>query len=75
MVWSHGDASILAGPIYDSEAILYADIDLEQTIEDKQTLDMVGYYARPEAFTLRVNRRGMTTAAFYEGPEDTDQDG
>ncbi len=66
------DAKYLAGPIYDHEAILYADIDLEQIIEEKQALDVVGHYARPEVFTLHINRREMTPATFYEEPEDND---
>lgn len=60
----------LAGPIYEQEVILYADIDLEQLIEEKQTLDVVGHYARPEIFTLQVNRSEMTPADFYEGEEN-----
>jgi len=67
------NAKYLAGPIYDHESILYADIDLEQIIEEKQTLDVVGHYARPEVFTLRINRSEMTPAAFYEGQEDNNQ--
>jgi len=67
------DATYLAGPVYDHETILYADIELEQTIEEKQALDVVGHYARPEVFTLHINRREMNPAAFYESQEDNDQ--
>ena len=63
------DARYLAGPIYDQEAILYADVDLAQIIEEKQTLDVVGHYARPEVFTLCVNRSEMTPATFSQGQE------
>lgn len=59
----------LAGPIYDQETILYADIDLEQIIEEKQYLDVVGHYARPEVFTLRVNQSEMTSAILNESKE------
>lgn len=69
------DARYLAGPIYDQETILYADIDLEQIIEEKLTLDVVGHYARPEVFTLHVNRREMNPTTFYEGHQDNDRDG
>ena len=61
------DAKYLAGPVYDHETILYADIDLERIIEEKQLFDVVGHYARPEVFTLHVNRTEMNTAAFHEG--------
>jgi nitrilase len=39
------DAKYLAGPVYDQETILYADIHLEQIIEEKHDLDIIGYYA------------------------------
>ena len=67
------DAKYLAGPVYDKETILYADIDLERIIEEKQTMDVVGHYGRPEVFTLRINRKEMTPVAFYEGQEDNEQ--
>ena len=65
------DTKYLAGPVYDRETILYADIDLERIIEEKQLFDVVGHYARPEVFTLHVNRTEMNPAAFHEN--DTNQ--
>ena len=58
------DARYLAGPVYDQETIVYADINLEQIVEEKQTLDVVGHYARPEIFTLHINRSEITPAVF-----------
>jgi nitrilase len=46
---------IVAGPVYDQEAILTADIDLGDTIRGKFDLDVVGHYARPDVFRLVVN--------------------
>ncbi len=60
------DASYLAGPVYDQETILYADINLDKIIEGKQSLDVVGHYARPEVFRLYVNRREMNPVIFEE---------
>jgi nitrilase len=48
---------IIAGPVYDEEAILTADIDLADTIRGKFDLDVVGHYARPDVFHLRVNEK------------------
>lgn len=48
---------LLAGPVYGHESILYADIDLGQITEGKFDLDVVGHYARPDLFKLRVNRQ------------------
>jgi nitrilase len=63
------DAKYLAGPIYDQETILYADIDLARITEEKQALDVVGHYARPEVFNLRVNRSKMTPFIYSEQKE------
>ncbi len=54
------DGTYLEGPIYDRETILYANINMERIIEGKQSLDVVGHYARPEVFRLHVNRKEMS---------------
>jgi nitrilase len=46
---------IIAGPVYDQEEILTADIELGDTIRGKFDLDVVGHYARPDVFRLLVN--------------------
>lgn len=46
---------VLAGPNHDSEAILTAEIDLDEIVRGKYDLDVVGHYARPDVFQLRVN--------------------
>jgi len=48
---------VIAGPVYDDEAILTADIDLGDTIRGKFDLDVVGHYARPDVFRLMVNEK------------------
>ncbi|HMG86743.1 MAG TPA: nitrilase-related carbon-nitrogen hydrolase [Terracidiphilus sp.] len=48
---------ILAGPNYDGEAILVADVDLSEIVEGKYDLDVVGHYARPDVFRLVVDER------------------
>jgi nitrilase len=46
---------ILAGPIVETEGILYADIDLAQLRLARHEFDVVGHYSRPDVFQLRVN--------------------
>ena len=46
---------ILAGPLYDTEGILYADLDLSEIAKAKVDFDVVGHYARPDVFRLHVN--------------------
>jgi predicted amidohydrolase len=50
------DARYLAGPCFDEETILYADLDLGETIREKMTLDVSGHYSRPDVFSFGVNR-------------------
>ena len=65
------DAKYLAGPVYDEETILYADIDLERIIEEKQALDVVGHYSRSEFLKLQINRSEMNPVSFAEDEPQT----
>jgi len=49
----------LAGPLFDKEGILLADLDLAEVMRGKFDLDVVGHYARPDVFRLIVNERPM----------------
>jgi nitrilase len=48
---------LLAGPHFDEEAILVADIDRGAIGRGKYDLDSVGHYARPDIFHLIVDER------------------
>lgn len=55
---------VLAGPTYDEEALLVADLDLAQIARAKYDFDVVGHYARPDIFRLIVDespRPAVTT--------------
>lgn len=45
----------LAEPLFNAEGILYADLPLADLIRGKYDFDVVGHYARPDVFSLRVN--------------------
>ncbi len=47
----------LAGPLSDSEGILYADLDLAQVVRSRFDFDVVGHYSRPDIFQLLVDER------------------
>nr|WP_319484337.1 nitrilase-related carbon-nitrogen hydrolase [uncultured Cohaesibacter sp.] len=56
---------ILAGPVYDREVVLTADIDLDDVIRGKYDLDVSGHYARPDVFHMEVNEAPMSAVSFY----------
>ena len=49
--------NVLAGPNYEDEAILLAELDRDQIIRGKYDLDVVGHYSRPDIFQLTVDER------------------
>jgi nitrilase len=49
---------VIAGPLYDSEGILFADLDLDEIVRAKLDFDVTGHYARPDVFQLIVNEEG-----------------
>ena len=50
---------VMAGPLYDQEGILYADLDMAEIARGKFDFDVVGHYARPDIFQLTVNEQPM----------------
>jgi nitrilase len=48
------DGSYLAGPLYDDEGILYADLDPSTLLAERQRFDPVGHYNRPDVLQLTV---------------------
>jgi nitrilase len=48
---------LLAGPNYNEECILTAELDLADIARGKFDFDVVGHYARPDIFSLHVNER------------------
>lgn len=45
----------LAGPLYNEEGILYAELDLGETIRGKFDFDVAGHYSRSDVFTFSVD--------------------
>ena len=48
------DGSYLAGPLEDEEGILYAELDPERLLEERQRFDAAGHYHRPDVLRLEV---------------------
>jgi nitrilase len=49
------DGSYLAGPLYDEEGILYAELDPARLLAERQRFDPVGHYHRPDVLRLGVS--------------------
>jgi nitrilase len=60
---------VLAGPNFDGEVILTADIDLNEIARGKYDLDVVGHYARPDVFQLHVNTRSTRPVVAHSGSQ------
>ena len=50
---------VLAGPDFEGETILTADLDLDEIGRGKFDFDVVGHYSRPDVFQLVVNENPM----------------
>jgi nitrilase len=57
------DGSYLAGPLYDEEGILYAELDPARLLAERQRFDPVGHYSRPDVLQLTVRGDDSAPAA------------
>ncbi|KAB2872111.1 MAG: carbon-nitrogen hydrolase family protein [Burkholderiaceae bacterium] len=46
---------VLAGPVFNEDALLVAELDLSLIPMGQMDFDVVGHYARPDVFSLQVN--------------------
>jgi nitrilase len=53
----------LAGPLWDDEGIVAADLDLSAIARAKFDFDVTGHYARPDVFRLEVDERARRPVA------------
>jgi nitrilase len=60
---------ILAGPDFDGETVLTAEVDLGDIARGKFDFDVVGHYARPDVFRLVVNENPATPVVFEKERE------
>jgi nitrilase len=51
------DGAYLAGPLYDAEGILYAELEPARLWEERQRFDAAGHYHRPDVLSLTVTPR------------------
>lgn len=56
--------SIHAGPMHQEKGLLVSDIDVGAARSSRRKFDASGHYARPDVFTLRVDRRKQAPVTF-----------
>jgi len=68
---------VLAGPVFEQETILLAELDAGLITRGKFDLDVAGHYARPDLFQLQVNTRQQNICRLSEStafPQHSDDD-
>ncbi len=59
---------VLAGPLFDQEGTLFAELDLGEIARSRFDFDVAGHYARPDVFQLVVNETPALPVTFT-GPQ------
>lgn len=58
--------AVAAGPLNRDKAILYAEIDVEAARRARRSLDVTGHYARPDVFSLTIDRAPREPVRFED---------
>jgi nitrilase len=59
------DGKLVAGPVFDQEEILYAEIQPAHLRGPRWQLDVAGHYGRPDVFHFSVDRRPQRAATDF----------
>ena len=60
---------VLAGPVFNEDALLTAELDMSVITMARMDFDAVGHYARPDVFALRVNTAAQQAVTLADGGE------
>jgi nitrilase len=67
--------SIVAGPLMETEGIIYADLDLDRVVRAKRQFDPVGHYSRSDVFRLTVDTAPKSAVSELQAEPQADQPG
>lgn len=59
---------VLAGPVFDEETLLTADLDFDALARAKFDFDVAGHYARPDVFSLTVDETPQAAVRALKRP-------
>lgn len=59
---------VLAGPVYNEDALLTAELDMSIIGKAQMDFDPVGHYSRPDVFSLHVNTAPQRAVTLDAGP-------
>ena len=62
IVGPYGD--VLAGPLVGQEGLVTAEVDMDELVRARYDFDVVGHYARPDVFSLKVDARQKLPVEF-----------
>ena len=63
------DGEWILEPVADTNGLLYAELDYNRVLQERQNFDPVGHYSRPDVTRIIVNRERQSTVAFEDGNE------
>lgn len=58
--------NVIAGPVFDEETILFADLDMSDVARSSLDFDAVGHYSRPDVFKLIVDESEKSPVIFTD---------
>lgn len=64
---------VLAGPVYNEDALLTAELDMSLIARAQMDFDPVGHYARPDVFSLQVNTAPQRAVTLNAGTSAASQ--
>jgi nitrilase len=60
---------VLAGPLWDQEGIITAEIDVADVVRAQYDFDPVGHYSRPDVFALHVDTRAKAAVVLQDASD------
>jgi nitrilase len=63
--------SVLAGPLWDREGILTAELDMGEVVKSKMDFDVIGHYARPDVFDFKIPHQPPVVNLKTRAPQKT----